>query len=864
MKVITTHRDVDFDALSSMVAAKKLYPEAVLVLPSSQQKPVRYFLMHSALCPFEFLREKEIDPETVDTLILVDTRQRSRIGEFARLLGKNSLAVHIYDHHPPSIEDVEGDLSVIRSTGATCSILVSIIRGRGISVSPAEATVMMLGLYEETGNFTYPSTTVEDFEAACFLLSQGADLSTISSFLLKEITVEDVRILGELISNLKLYVVEGKEVYITETSLQGYTQDLAALVQRLRDMKDMDALFALFLIEDKTVIIARSKVETIDVGAVLSLFGGGGHKEAASATVRDMTPFEVKERLLEYLKDLVRPMRVKDLMFFPVKCVEESCTIEQAKELMVKYNINALPVVSEGRVSGIITRQTAGKALFHGLKDVPVREYMMRDFETVEEEDPIARVREIVVGHNQRFVPVLRGGRLVGGVTRTDLFRAEEARMSLEEKVQPTHKKKDLSRILKERLDEKTLQRLKELGKVADSLGYHAFVVGGFVRDLLLGNRNMDIDVVVEGDGIRVAEEMATRLGLRAKYYPEFGTAKLIYEDGQKIDLATARLEYYRRPASPPVVEFASLKLDLLRRDFTINALAISLSERNFGELLDFFGGLRDLKEKAIRVLHSMSFVEDPARIFRALRFAERLGFRLSKQTMNLLKNARDLSFISLLSGRRIWTELSLVLLEDSPENVLKAMKELGLLRYAYDGLDFDREKETLFRRMKEVVKAYGIIFHRESMDRVKYYLLGLLHGMEKTRMEGFFERMGIGRKRRKGIIEDLEGVESIVSKKPPSSKSEVFGRLDRMSFEGRLFVLALSKGEIAELVSEYIREADRFKPLLKGEDLKKMGVKEGPIYGRILEEIRRARIEGKIRTEEEEREFVGSLVGRK
>jgi tRNA nucleotidyltransferase (CCA-adding enzyme) len=820
--------------------------------------------MESTLYLFDFVKEKEIDLDRVDTVILVDTRQRSRIGEFGRVVERDSVSVHVYDHHPPSMDDVEGEAGVVRSTGATCSILVSMIKERGIEVSPAEATVIMLGLYEETGNFTYPSTTVEDFEAASFLLSKGADLRTVSSFLSREITAEDVGVLNELVSNLKAYVIRGAEVYVAEANLEGYAQDLAVLVQKVREMKNIDALFALFFIGDKTVIIARSRVEDIDVGRILSAFGGGGHKEAASATVKDMTPFEVRERLLQCLRDLVRPLKAKDLMFFPVKYVQESQTMAEAKELMVKYNINTLPVLSRGNVSGIITRQTAGKALFHGLKDVPVREYMIRDFETVEEEDSLGRVKEIIIGHNQRFLPVLREGRLVGGITRTDLLRAEEAASSALEELQPIQKRKGVGRLLRERLDGKTLRRLEELGRVADSIGYHAFVVGGFVRDLIMGIENMDIDVVVEGDGIRLAEEMVQRLGLKARYYRDFGTAKLIFDDEQKIDIATARLEYYRRPATPPVVEFASLKLDLLRRDFTINALAISLSEKDFGQLIDFFGGLRDIKEKTIRVLHSMSFVEDPTRIFRAVRFAERLGFRLSKQTMNLLKNARDLSFLSMVPGKKVWSEFALILREDLPENVLRSMKELDLLRYVHEDLRFEKDKEALFRRMRDVMKAYGIIFHDRPVDRVRYYLLGLLHGMERSRIEAFFDRMGMGKKVRRRLVEDLDAVDSIEAGKGKGAeaRSEIFSILDRTSFEGRLFILALSKGEMGDLVSGYIRECDRFRPLLKGEDLKRMGIREGPIYRTIFESIRRARIEGTIRTEEEEREFVARLVG--
>ena len=182
-------------------------------------------------------------------------------------------------------------------------------------------------------------------------------------------------------------------------------------------------------------------------------------------------------------------------------------------------------------------------------------------------------------------------------------------------------------------------------------MGFHAHLVGGFVRDLLLRIDNFDIDIVIEGDGIRFAKELARRFGARTRVHKEFGTAKVLFPGGFKVDVASARLEYYRAPAALPIVEHSSLKLDLYRRDFTINTLAISLNTNTFGELIDFFGAQRDIKEKSIRVLHSLSFVEDPTRVFRAVRFEQRFRFHIGKFTVNLIKNAVKMSFLAKIKG---------------------------------------------------------------------------------------------------------------------------------------------------------------------------------------------------------------------
>ena len=286
MKVITTHYNADFDALSSMIAAKKLYPDARLVFPGSQEKSVRDFLIRSTAYFLDIAKLKEIDYNTVDTLILVDTKQRKRIGELARLLDNKNVTVHVYDHHPPTDDDIKGEVYVAGSTGACVSMLIGLLREKEVEISPEEATIMMLGIYEETGSFQYPSTTREDFEAAAYLLSKGANVNIISEILVKELSPEQVFLLRDLIEAATVYNVNGIDVVMTEGSSEDYVGDLAVLVQKFRDMENLNAVFALFRMDDRIYVIGRSRIPEVDVGHILSLLGGGGHKEAASATVK--------------------------------------------------------------------------------------------------------------------------------------------------------------------------------------------------------------------------------------------------------------------------------------------------------------------------------------------------------------------------------------------------------------------------------------------------------------------------------------------------------------------------------------------------------------------------------------------------
>ncbi len=872
MKVITTHKNADFDSLSSMVAAKKLYPDAMLVFPGSQEKTLREFLIQSTLYVYDIAKLKQISLDGVDTLILVDTRQKARIGEFARVVDDGKATIHIYDHHPPSADDVTGEVEIIEKTGATATILVHLLKERQVAFTPEEATIMLLGIYEETGSFQYPSTTVRDFEAAAYLLSKGANVNIVSDMLVKELTPEQISLLNDLINGVSAYIINGIEIAVSEVSSQAYVGDLAILVQKLRDIENINVIFALFRMEDRVYIIARSRIPEVDVGHVLALLGGGGHKEAASCTVKDLTLIEAKEKLLQVLRYNVKPLwKARDIMFFPVKAADAFSPLQEATHLMVKYNINALPVTVQEKVVGIITRQIGEKAAFHRLENISVRDYMISDFRTVSPDDSIEKVKEVIIGNNQRFLPVTDDGVLVGAITRTDLLRVlqdeiTKSMMGKTEHQEVYQKRKNVRKLMEERLEEDTFAKLVDIGRLADRMGYHAYVVGGFVRDLLLRIENFDVDIVIEGDGVRFAEEMTKEFGVKVRPHREFATAKAIYPDKVKVDIATARLEYYRAPAALPVVEHGSLKLDLYRRDFTINTLAISLNSNTFGELIDFFASQRDIKDKTIRVLHSLSFVEDPTRIFRAIRFEHRFGFHIGKHTMNLIKNAIKLDFFSRIKSRRLWAELALILLEEEPEKILKRLQELDLLRFLSPYLGFTKEKERLFGQMRVVLQWYKLLYRAKACDRVQYFILGLADEMKMEDVEAFCAGTEMPERTRRKAVEDTARLRAAMAKLMTQGysmrKSEIYNLFAGLSQEARLFIMAKTRSEdLKKGLSTYIAYKDTLKPHVTGKDLKRMGIKEGPIFTDILNALKEAKVDLNLQTKEEELKFVEKYV---
>jgi tRNA nucleotidyltransferase (CCA-adding enzyme) len=878
MEVITTHINADFDSLASMLAAKKLYPQAVLVFPGSQERSLRDFFIHSALYAFEVERVKNIDLQEVKRLILVDTRQISRIGKFSEVLSKPGLDIHIYDHHPPSSEDLHGSLEVISEVGATVTLLLDILQQKEIEITPDEATVMMLGIYEDTGNLIFPSTREEDFKAAAYLVRKGANLSVLANLITKELTAEQVFLLNDLIQSATRYNFHGIDVVIAQASVDRYVGDIAVLVHKLKDMENLDALFVLVRMEDRIYLIGRSRLEEVNVSEIAGEFGGGGHPAAASATVKGMALVEAHDRLIKALKEMVRPKRVaRDVMAYPVKTIELERTLGEAGEIMTRYNVAVLPVLQDGKVIGLISKQVVEKAVYHGLKSLQVEEYMATEFSVVSPETPFSRVQAIIIGQSQNLLPVVEKDRLVGTISAAEIMRILQEEMMTSERgtssfeSQPLYgRKRTLSKFMEERFPEPLYNLLMEFGRVGDELGYSVYAVGGFVRDFLLKVENFDVDIVVEGDGIRLAEAFEKKFPCRIRTHKKFGTAIILLPDGSKVDVATARWEFYDSPAALPTVERASVKTDLYRRDFTINTLAIQLNPKSFGELIDFFGGVKDIKEKVIRVLHNLSFVEDPTRVFRAIRFEQRFGFQIGKHTQNLMKNAVKMGFLERLSGGRVLSEIILILQEEDPLPALKRMRDFNLFHFLHLALKLDEHGEVLFEQIRHVISWFDLLFLEQQYERWLIYFYGLTDSLKEAEREALCQRLAMNEKLRKKVLEGkgqadqtlLQILTWIQTDRTPKP-SEIYDVLDPLSTESKLLMMAKTTQVVTRrYISMYFTQLKDTKPLLRGKDLIQMGMKSGPLIKRVLSGLLKARLDKQVISRQDEMDYISKAQG--
>jgi tRNA nucleotidyltransferase (CCA-adding enzyme) len=662
--IIGTHLNADFDALASLLAAQKLYPGSQVVFPGSQEKSLRNFFINSMIYLFNMVELKSVDPAIVQawsssTPVNPNGSATSPPSwKTKRWRSTSSTTI------PARRATSKGDRMHCAETGANVTILVEEIIRRDIPVSPDEATVMCLGIYEDTGSFSFASTAVRDFHAAAWLLEKGANLNIIADLISREISPRQVTVLNDMIQAAGRIHINGVEIAFTSVSTDTYVPDFAFLVHKMVKMENLDAIFALARMGGKVYVVARSRIPEVDAGSIVAGLGGGGHAYAAAATIRDRTLIQVEHQLLKILQSKVRARRLAgSLMSSPPIFAGPDIRLKTAGDILTRYNINALLIMeggaAEGAIRGYISRQIIEKALFHGLGDAPVSDYMNTDIESVAPDADLPEIQKTIIENKQRILPVVKDGQVVGVLTRTDLLnilihrdnRNNKRCRQTDSGGAPWPHAQHVGRFMRERLSRELIDMLAAIGRTAARIGCGAFVVGGFVRDLFLYRPNEDIDIVIEGDGIAFARQYARKAGARLHTHEKFGTAVIIFEGGFKIDVASARLEYYQFPAALPTVEMSSIKLDLYRRDFTINTLAIHLNPDRFGTLIDFFGAQKDLKSRVIRVLHNLSFVEDPTRVFRAIRFEQRFAFTIGKLTANLIENAARHDFTKKLSG---------------------------------------------------------------------------------------------------------------------------------------------------------------------------------------------------------------------
>ena len=867
MEVITTHLNADFDGMASMVAAKKLYPEAVLAFSGSQEKNLRKFFIQSLMI-YDFQRLKNIDLEKVSKLIVVDTRQTSRIGSFAKCLENPGIEIHLYDHHPDAPGDMKGDVEVVRPVGSTATVFVEIFQEQGISISKEEATLLAMAEHEDTGSFTFSTTTPADLRAMAWLLGCGAELNTVSQYIIHELTSYDISLLHELIKSATTYTIQSIPITVTRIACQKYVDEFSLIVRQFMSMENLNVIFALASMGERIYLIARSRIPEVNVGQIATEFNGGGHASAAAATINDMTLIEAEEKLIRLLHKHVRPeSKARELMSSPIISTGPELTTTEANDILIRYGITMLPIIKDSKILGLFSRRDASKAIFHNLGHLPVTEFMTTEFATLPPSATLGDIQELIIEHRQRFIPIVEKGLLVGVITRTDLFNllvndpTYLPSLNTTQSQPSAERNRNLTNLLSQSLNREMLILLQTIGEVARAHHFTAYAVGGFVRDLLLHIENYDLDIVIEGDGITFAKKLAKALDGSLRTHVKFNTAMVKLPNGFKIDIATARLEYYEYPAAMPTVELSSIKLDLFRRDFTINAMAIHLNPDKFGILVDFFNCQNDLKDRQIRIIHNLSFVEDPTRIFRAIRLEQRMGFILGKLTEKQLKNAVKMNLFDQKLGRRYFHEIQLILSEHNPLPAIQRMAQFDLLKFLHHSLILDPRLSQILEEAQRAVSWHKLLYLAENCQPWIVYLLALMSRIQTRAMLVFCRKFEVPERYTQILIrEKIEAkrIVRILERRAHLCPSEIYWLLKGLTHEGLLFVMALCRNKMGkQAVSLYVTQLRHMKTHLRGEDLKKLGYLPGPQYQTMLNHLLENKLNGELDTGEDEYRFL-------
>ncbi|MGQ9826254.1 MAG: CBS domain-containing protein [Roseiflexus sp.] len=861
MELILTHSNTDFDALASQMAATRLYPGALAVLNPQLNENVReYASLYREELPF--VRMSDLPREPVTRLILVDTSTVPRLP----LLGDTPIPTIIIDHHRPERDLAPNEELIYADTGATTTILVKRLMEHHLPLTPVEATLLLLGIYEDTGNLSLPGTRAIDAACAAWLLERGARIETVGEFLRRPLSAAQEQVLHQLEQTMRLEEICGWSVLFSWARVDGPVPELSSLAHRLRDLYAPAVIVLAIATGDTgTQLILRASADTLDAGALAAQFGGGGHRYAAAAYVRGIDGVSLLKQVEAAVRELMQPaLTAADIMTRPVHTAPLDVTVAQAEELLLRYGHGALPVVNhDGVVQGLISRRDLDRALRHGLRDAPLARYLWHGPTLLSPDASLAAVRSALAADNGdrtgRLLVVDPQKRLLGIITRSDLLRAWAAE-------QDTRKSDHelVGKALEQFLDPDLLAILRRAGAIAQQQSAALYIVGGAVRDMILQRTPDDLDLVVEGDAIRLAEALAAELGGTVRSHTAFGTATLTLKHDQgaarTLDFVMARTEFYEHPSALPDVEAASLRHDLHRRDFTINTLALCLNPTRYGWLYDFYGGRRDIARGLIRVLHNLSFIDDPTRILRAARLAARLGFTIEPRTRALIGDALEQGVLSRATPQRILHELRLILAEEHPEPALALLDDLGVLHTLHPALRWTTTIAEWYAAARDAAFADAAL-----PDLYLALLLYPLTGDERAAFAATYRLpanetrlltdMTLVRERIAALLAEAEGRDRRIA------DSTIDQALHGIGTTALRAAQIAEPGTAAHAIQRYIDHLRGVRLAVDGKFLESLGLRPGPRFGELLAGLRAAYLDGIVTTREEQESWIRQAV---
>ncbi|HNW39655.1 MAG TPA: CCA tRNA nucleotidyltransferase [Candidatus Omnitrophota bacterium] len=415
------------------------------------------------------------------------------------------------------------------------------------------------------------------------------------------------------------------------------------------------------------------------------------------------------------------------------------------------------------------------------------------------------------------------------------------------------------------KLPEDLKKIIRQAAVVSGQAKMPAYLVGGCLRDLILGVKNFDLDITVEGEGILLAKKLAKKLKAELITHEQFKTATLILPNRIKVDVATTRQEKYSAPAVLPAVIPGRLRDDLKRRDFTINAMAVNISVKEKQIIIDPFAGQDDLAAGKIRILHDLSFKDDPTRILRAVRFSQRFDFEIEPHTLRLLKAAIGAGDMEKVNPHRMRDELILILKEPDPFKSLAALDDLGGLSFIDPALKLGKSARVLFKSIGRQLGWFAKNFPaRRQLDNWLVYFAALLSPSALVHKKAILQRLGLRKGEIKRIMDYFQERKKLISvlSKPKVSPERIFSLLEPLSYETIILLSATSQNKnLKKYLSDFFEVYNGMRICVSGADLGGLGVKPGPEYQKIFAKVLAAKLNGRLKNRRDELALIRKLV---
>ncbi|MBF0547456.1 MAG: CBS domain-containing protein [Candidatus Riflebacteria bacterium] len=805
---------------------------------------------------------QKVNWELIEKVSLLGVSVQQNNPELISVLSGKNLPVVCYSQVPPRFPfPVEHEQY---NSQSITSFLLKMNFKSIIGFSQDDLALFLIAITEKTWAGLSSKSTEIDNEILFNLRKKGVPGKVVANNILLPFREGLKGLLKDILFCTEDLEIKGRSVMMSIVKSPGNIQDVYPVLEAVWARQDPSFMIVAIAGTSKTRVWARTRISKFDLNRVFQNQSISFQTEWLTFIISEIEISEIREKLLSELQSGIQgDLLASSIMTASPISVEISTNVETTLETMLRYHLMGLVVTEGGKYVGTITRRDLDRAIQMKVMDSDIRPFVPVEHPFVGPETSLGLIRNIMINGNISRIPVVEDDKPIGIITARDVLRHTEDPYPHQSHFQAATKNFDHpDSLFVERLFRKTapislLSLLKQIGEIAKTCGLKAFLVGGYVRDLFLELPNSDLDVVLTGDALVFASKLQAEMKAEIKLYERFGTACLKF-GSQKIDFSSARIEHYSEVGALPLVVKSGIANDLARRDFTINAMAISLDPENFFSFFDYFGGLTDLNNKKIRVLHALSFFEDPTRIFRAIRFSTRFHFDFSDDTRKALDLALSRQVVAALSKKRIAAEILRCFNEQMSVRIFERLFYSGLIKFLHPELKKFSELPERFGLLRGIIRRFSVIGEKINSEAVNW--VGLLSPLQVDEADKTMKEAGIDSQVRKiaaFCIFSLGTIPGLLSKTNFVDDWGLFKLLSPLSLEAIISLVAFSldKGE-SRKVFKFLEKLRNIKPLIGGHELVDIGFEEGPRIRDVLGEIKREKVLGNLLTREQELDY--------